>query len=287
MEIELTNISYSYEKDSPFEKEALRNISLSIKSGTYTAIVGHTGSGKSTLLQHLNGLLLPTSGKLNIGEVTIDSKTKKKHLKDLKRNVGYVFQNPEHQLFEETVEKEVLFGLLNFGYSKERALIKAHEALQLTGIDKNLYQRSPLELSGGQMRRVAIASIIAVEPKVLILDEPAAGLDFSGRKKIMDLFTTLHKEKNITIILVTHQMEDVAAYAEHVFVMKHGELIGQGTPQEVFYNEAILEQAQLDVPETVLFMKHFDEKFQLNTRYNSLSIESAVNYITHALKDKE
>jgi energy-coupling factor transport system ATP-binding protein len=287
MDIEVKNLSYKYDKNSPFEREAIKDISLTIERGTFTAIIGHTGSGKSTLLQHFNGLLLPTFGEVRIGEVTIHRKSKEKNIKHLRKDIGFVFQNPEHQLFEETVEKEVLFGLMNFGYDEATAIQKAHQALKLVGIEQALYKRSPFQLSGGQMKRVAIASVLALQPKVLILDEPGAGLDFQGRQQLMDLFSFLNKEKNMTIILVTHNMNDVSNYAEKMFVLSNGKLVVTGSPQEVFHDEGIVAKHKLKVPETVHFMNMFEEKFKENKSFQGLSLEDAAMHIFNCLQHKE
>jgi energy-coupling factor transport system ATP-binding protein len=287
MQIDIKNLSYTYNENSPFEKKALQNISLTIEKGSYVAIVGQTGSGKSTLVQHINGLLLPTEGSVKVGTITLDSKVKKKVIQSLRRKVGYVFQNPEQQLFEETVEKEVLFGLHNFGFSKREAKRRAHEALKLLGINESLFQTSPFHLSGGQMRRVAIASILALQPDVLILDEPTAGIDPNGQKELMDLFSTYNKEKQTTIILVTHQMEDVANYADKVVVMQNGELIIVDHPQAIFHNEQLINDVQLDVPETISFMKKYEERTQVNLKFQGLTMEDAADFIQSAISCKE
>lgn len=194
---------------TPFERLALYDINASIKEGSYVAVIGHTGSGKSTLLQHLNGLLKPTKGQISLGDTVILAGKKNKELKKLRKKVGIVFQFPEHQLFEETVLKDISFGPMNFGVKKEDAEQKAREMPQLVGLSEELLDRSPFELSGGQMRRVAIAGVLAMDPEVLVLDEPTAGLDPRGRKEIMDMFYELHQRGNLTTILVTHSMEDL------------------------------------------------------------------------------
>ncbi|OZM55932.1 energy-coupling factor transporter ATPase [Lottiidibacillus patelloidae] len=287
MQININNISHIYEQNSPFERKALHNVSVNIEKGQYVAVVGQTGSGKSTLVQHINGLLLPSEGSIQVGDFILTSKTKKRKLKPLREKVGYVFQNPEQQLFEETVEKEVLFGLLNFGYTMNLAKKRAHEALALVGIKKEFFQVSPFHLSGGQMRRVAIASILALKPEVLILDEPTAGLDSTGRKEVMELFAKLNKEKQTTIILVTHQMEDVAKFAEKVFVMQDGKLIAAESPQNLFYNDKFIANAHLDIPETISFMKKFDERTNRKMQFKGLTIEEAANYIQRVSLNKE
>ena len=237
MDISLQQVGYLYGKDSPFEKRALRGVDATIHSGSYTAIIGHTGSGKSTLLMHLNGLIKPSEGVVKIGDATITAGTKTKGLKEVRRHVGIVFQFPEHQLFEETVEKDIMFGPMNFGVDEEEARRRAHELITLLGLPEDVAQKSPFDLSGGQMRRVAIAGVLAFKPSVLVLDEPTAGLDPRGRKEIMELFNFLHKQENLTTILVTHSMEDAARYADNILVMHDGTSVMTGTPEEIFSDE--------------------------------------------------
>ena len=193
MDISLQQVGYLYGKDSPFEKRALHGVDATIHSGSYTAIIGHTGSGKSTLLMHLNGLIKPSEGVVKIGDATITAGTKTKGLKEVRRHVGIVFQFPEHQLFEETVEKDIMFGPMNFGVDEEEARRRAHELIALLGLPEDVANESPFDLSGGQMRRVAIAGVLAFKPSILVLDEPTAGLDPRGRKEIMELFHLLHE----------------------------------------------------------------------------------------------
>ena len=209
MDIRFKQVDFTYQPNTPFEQRALFDINLTIQDGSYTAIVGHTGSGKSTLLQHLNALVKPTKGQVTIGERVITPETDNKNLKPIRKKVGIVFQFPEAQLFEETVERDIAFGPKNFGVSDEEAKKLAKKMLDLVGLDEKYLQHSPFELSGGQMRRVAIAGVLAMEPEVLVLDEPTAGLDPKGRKEMMEMFSRLHKEHNMTIVLVTHLMDDV------------------------------------------------------------------------------
>lgn len=253
MSIKIEKLSYTYQPETPFEHQALKEISFEIKSGSYTAIVGHTGSGKSTLLQHLNGLLKPTQGTLTVNGKKIDSTTQNKQLNALRQEVGFVFQFPEAQLFEETVLKDIAFAPQNFGKTQEEAIEIAKQKAKMVGIGSDLWEKSPFELSGGQMRRVAIAGILAMSPKVLILDEPTAGLDPKGRKEMMEMFWRLHQEENLTIILVTHQMNDVANYADHVVVLEHGQVIADTTPDELFSQPTWLEQHHLNLPQTTAF----------------------------------
>ncbi|KRM78794.1 ABC transporter family protein [Lapidilactobacillus dextrinicus DSM 20335] len=250
MDITFKNVNYTYQANSPLATVGLKNINLEFRSGTYTAIIGQTGSGKSTLLQHLNALLRPTSGEVVVGSQVVTPTTKNKELYDLRRKVGLVFQFPESQLFEETVLKDVAFAPKNFGKSEDEANQIAKEALRLVGIDESLENKMPFDLSGGQMRRVAIAGVLAMEPEVLVLDEPTAGLDPLGRQQIMDLFLSIHQKRHLTTILVTHQMDDVVNYADDVAVLEHGEVIKFGTPQEVFADLQWLNEHNLELPST-------------------------------------
>ncbi|GAB2480515.1 energy-coupling factor ABC transporter ATP-binding protein [Alkalibacterium psychrotolerans] len=262
MDIRFEEVGYTYQKGTPFQSKALHDINLSIKHGSFTALVGHTGSGKSTVLQHLNALKKPTSGQVTIGDRVITHFSEDKGLKSLRKKVGIVFQFPEAQLFEETVAKDIAFGPKNFGVSEEDALAKAKELLPLVGLDESFMERSPFDLSGGQMRRVAIAGVLALEPEVLVLDEPTAGLDPQGRKEIMDMFYGLYKNQGLTIILVTHQMDDVATYADHMIVLEQGTVMKEGHPREIFKEAGWLASMQLGVPSTVRFAHELEEKFQ-------------------------
>jgi len=247
-DITFEQVNYWYQAGTPFAVQALKNIDLQITPGSFTAVIGQTGSGKSTLIQHLNALLKPSSGTVKIGDRVINNETKNKHLKPLRKKVGIVFQFPENQLFEETVLKDIAFGPQNFGISETDALVLAKRMAGEVGLDEALLKRSPFDLSGGQMRRAAIAGLLALEPEVLVLDEPTAGLDPRGRLEIMQLVTRLRQEQNLTIVLITHQMDDVANYANQVVVMGHGELIKQGTPREIFSDPKWLENHQLGLP---------------------------------------
>ena len=245
--IKFENVFFTYSPKTPYRYEALRGINLEIKDKSFTCIVGKTGCGKSTLIQELNGLLLPTEGKVTIDEYIVSSKRKErtKHLKDLRKHVGVVFQFSEYQLFEETVEKDVSFGPLNFKVPKEEALKRAHEALKLVGIKEEYYTKSPFELSGGEKRRVSIAGILALQPDILVLDEPTAGLDPVGTKEMLSLFKSLN-EKSTTIILVTHDMNIVFEYASDVIVMDDGHIIKQSSPSELFLEN--VEEYSLETP---------------------------------------
>ena len=259
MGIILDNVSYTYQEGTPFASAALSDVSLSIEDGSYTAIIGHTGSGKSTILQLLNGLLVPTEGSVRVFDTLITSTSVNKQIRQIRKQVGLVFQFAENQIFEETVLKDVAFGPQNFGVSVEEAEAIAREKLALVGIDESLFERSPFELSGGQMRRVAIAGILAVEPSILVLDEPTAGLDPIGRKELMSLFKKLHQD-GITIVLVTHLMDDVAEFADQVYVMEKGKLIKSGKPSLVFQNVEFMEEIQLGVPKITRFAQRLAER---------------------------
>ena len=259
MELSLKNVSYTYQAGTPFERQALFDVSLSIKEKSYTAIIGHTGSGKSTLMQLLNGLNLPTEGEVIVGDTHITSMSKNKDIKSVRQKVGLVFQFPESQLFEETVLKDVAFGPQNFGVPKEKAEDLARQKLELVGISPDLHDKNPFDLSGGQMRRVAIAGILAMEPKVLVLDEPPAGLDPKGRLELMTLFHDLH-QKGQTIILVTHVMDDVANYADTVYALEAGKILLAGSPCDVFQQVDFLEEKQLGVPKITKFSQALVKK---------------------------
>ncbi|MBK4779268.1 energy-coupling factor transporter ATPase [Streptococcus lactarius] len=259
MGISLKNVYYTYQEGSPFEGQALSDISLEIKDGSYTAFVGHTGSGKSTLLQLLNGLLCPTQGEIQFDDFVLDRESDQKKMKHLRKKVGLVFQFPESQLFAETVLADVAFGPQNFGVSRERAEEIAKDKLAVVGLNDAIYNKSPFELSGGQMRRVAIAGILAIEPEILVLDEPTAGLDPVGRKELMALFETLHKN-GMTIVLVTHTMDDVANFADTVYVLKGGNLVLEGSPSSVFQEVEYLQKIQLGVPKITNFALQLQQK---------------------------
>lgn len=259
MGIALQQVSYTYQEGTPFEGRALFGVDLEITDGSYTALIGHTGSGKSTILQLLNGLHVPTSGRVVIEQTVIEAGKANKELKQVRKRVGLVFQFPESQLFDETVLKDVAFGPQNFGVSKEEAEKLAQEKLELVGIGSDLHNRSPFELSGGQMRRVAIAGILAMEPSVLVLDEPTAGLDPAGRKELMNLFKELHQQ-GMTIVLVTHVMDDVADFADFVYVLDKGKVALSGKPNQVFQEVDFLESIQLGVPKITKFAANLERK---------------------------
>lgn len=259
MGINLQKVSYTYQAGTPFEGHALFDVDLRIEDGSYTALIGHTGSGKSTILQLLNGLIKPTKGRVEIDDFVITADSVDKDIKQVRKKVGLVFQFAESQVFDETVLKDVAFGPQNFGVSQEEAERIAKEKLAIVGISEDLFERSPFELSGGQMRRVAIAGILAMEPKVLVLDEPTAGLDPAGRRELMKMFKGLH-QSGMTIVLVTHLMDDVADFADYVYVLEKGRLVKSGQPQLVFQEIDFMEDVQLGVPKVTKFAYGLQEK---------------------------
>ncbi len=248
MAIKLEKIGYTYAPNSPFSYTALKNINTVIPEGKITAVIGATGSGKSTMVQHFNGLLTPTEGTLTIYDHVIEANVKPKGLKKLRQKVGLVFQFPEMQLFDDTIYKDVSFGPINFGMSETEIKAFVEEALNLVGIDKKLWERSPLNLSGGQKRRVAIAGVLATNPELIVLDEPTAGLDPQGAKDMMHLFKDLNQKHSKTIIMVTHDMEHVLDYCDHVVVLDKAEIIYEGNTQSFFENTALLNELDIVKP---------------------------------------
>lgn len=280
MSLILDKINYYYGKGTAFESAALKNISLSIPDGEFIGIIGHTGSGKSTLIQHMNGLIKADSGNIYYNGKDIYDKDFK--MTDLRRKVGLVFQYPEHQLFEATVIKDVLFGPINMGQDKLKAELAAYGALKAVGIGDDLIDASPFELSGGQKRRVAIAGVLAMSPEILILDEPTAGLDPAGRTELLNLLRDIHKNKGITVILVSHSMEDVAEYAERIIVIDEGEIKYDDEPRKVFAHAEELRKMGLEIPQcTELVGKLADAG--LNVDRSCLTVEEAVNSIISAI----
>lgn len=253
MSIKIENLTHVYMANGPFEKKALDNVNLDIKDGEFIALIGHTGSGKSTLIQHMNGLLEATSGKIIVDGEDITQKGVK--LSDVRKKVGLVFQYPEYQLFEETIAKDIAYGPTNLGLDEEEIHKRVKKSMEMVGLDYEVYKdKSPFDLSGGQKRRVAIAGVIAMEPKTLILDEPTAGLDPKGRDDILEQIQLLHSKYNMTIILVSHSMEDVAKIAQRVIVMNKGKVALEGTPAEVFKHVKELEEIGLGVPQVTYLM---------------------------------
>lgn len=287
MDIKLQQVSYAYAKGTPFEKYALFDVNITITSGTYLAIIGHTGSGKSTILQHFNGLLKPSTGQVHIGDRIIEAGRKAKELKPIRQKVGIVFQFPEHQLFEETVLKDIMFGPMNFGVSEEEAERRARELIQLVGLPEDVLEKSPFDLSGGQMRRVAIAGVLAMEPEVIVLDEPTAGLDPRGQKEIMDMFYSLHKERGLTTILVTHSMEDAARYADEMVIMHEGYSVMTGTPRELFSDTEALKQYRLELPRIAKFQRRIEKMLSIKLPKVCLTEEELAAEIARIVKERE
>lgn len=281
MSIKLEHLNYVYSAGTAYEKHALKDINLEIPHGEFVGIIGHTGSGKSTLIQHLNGLIKATSGALYYNGENIYKEGY--NMRELRNQVGLVFQYPEHQLFEVDVKTDVCFGPKNQGLSKEECKERALEALKLTGLKEKYYTSSPFELSGGQKRRVAIAGVLAMKPKVLVLDEPTAGLDPKGRDDILDQIAYLHKETDMTVILVSHSMEDIARYADRIIVMNKGEVMYNDEPAKVFAHYKELEKVGLAAPQVTYIMHDLKEKgFSVNTEVTT--VEEAVTEIMAALE---
>lgn len=276
MGISFQQVGYQYPTLTT-KKWAIKDINVTIESTQeFVAVVGHTGSGKSTLVQHMNALLLATTGSVSVfGHPA----AKGKPLTPIRKKVGMVFQFPEYQLFEETVEKDIMFGPLNFGQSKEKAKELAHQMISIVGLDEELLFRSPFSLSGGQMRRVAIAGILAMEPNILILDEPTVGLDPAGQKSMMDLFRTLTEDYGKTIIIVTHDMNVVAEYTSRVLVMNQGSMAFDGSPEDLFSNQELLDECNLDIPSISRLVKDVSTAFGYSMEETPLSINEAVTFI--------
>lgn len=283
MPIIIKDLYYTYQKGTPYETHALKGISLDINEGEFVGLIGHTGSGKSTLVQHLNGLVLPSSGIVQVDDlITSDKKIK---MRDVRKKVGLVFQYPEHQLFEETVEKDVGYGPENLGFPEKEKKKIVKEALEAVQLDyKSVKEKSPFNLSGGQKRRVAIAGIIAMKPKYLVLDEPTAGLDPKGREEILFQIKKLHKELGITIVLVSHSMEDVARFADKLVVMHKGQIEMMGKPSEVFRNRDRLKQIGLGVPVVTELFYQLEERRGISLNKNIFTVEDAIPELKKALQ---
>ena len=284
MSLILDKINYVYSEGTAYQIQALKDVNLEIRDGQFIGVIGHTGSGKSTLIQHLNGLVKATSGTIYFnGQDIYDEDF---DLRELRNRVGLVFQYPEHQLFETTIFDDVCFGPKNQGLSKEEAGLRAFEALRSVGLPEELYYQSPFDLSGGQKRRVAIAGVLAMKPEVLILDEPTAGLDPAGRDEILDLIARMHKEKGITVILVSHSMDDVAKYVERIIVMNHGQVMFDNTPCEVFKHYKELEQIGLAAPQVTYLMHELKEK-GLNVNMEATTVAEARESLLEVLLGRE
>jgi len=265
MQISLKGISYTYNYKTPYAREVLKDINLKIDEGSYTVIVGKTGSGKSTLIEHINGLLLPTKGEVAVDNILITNPQSKKErrelakkLKILRQDVAVLFQFSEQQLFETSVLKDIIFAPLNYGVAEEKAILKAKELIKLVGLDESYLDKSPFELSGGEMRKVALCGVLALEPKVLILDEPTVALDYQSREEIMAMVKRLKEEFDMTIVLVTHNMDYVLEYADKVFVLKNGEISFEGKVEDLFLNEQVLKENSLELPEVLKFYKKLE-----------------------------
>lgn len=281
MSIKIENLTYVYMPKTPFEKKALDNVNLEIEDGEFLAVIGHTGSGKSTLIQHLNGLLKPASGKIYVDGTDITDKDTK--LVDIRKKVGLVFQYPEYQLFEETIAKDIAYGPSNLELNEDEILRRVKKSMEMVGLNYEEYKDiSPFELSGGQKRRVAIAGVIAMEPKVLILDEPTAGLDPAGRDDILEQIKLLHEKYNMTIILVSHSMEDVGKLAEKIIVMNDGYIELQGKPKEVFKEIDTLEKIGLAVPQVTYLMRELKKK-GFNVSEDIFTVEKAKSELLNIL----
>ena len=266
MQISFKNVSYTYNYKTPYAREVLKDINLNIEEESYTVIVGKTGSGKSTLIEHINGLLLPTHGEVLVNNVLITNPKNKrekrelaKTLKTLRKDVAVLFQFSEQQLFETSVLKDIIFAPLNYGISEERAISKAKELIKLVGLDESYLDKSPFELSGGEMRKVALCGVLAIEPKVLILDEPTVALDYKSREEIMTMVKKLKDELNMTIVLISHNMNYVLEYADKVFVLKNGKINFEGTVEELFADEKLLKENSLEQPELLKFYNNLQE----------------------------
>jgi energy-coupling factor transport system ATP-binding protein len=281
--IKVKNLTHVYMKDTPFETKAIEDINLEIEEGEFFGLIGHTGSGKSTLIQHFNGLLKPTEGRVIIDGVDI-SKAKGEELKKIRSRVGLIFQYPEHQLFEETVYKDVAFGPTNMGLPPEEVDERVKEALHMVGIDfETVKDRSPFELSGGQMRRVAIAGVLAMKPKVLVLDEPTAGMDPKGRNEILERIKSLQRDLNLTIILVSHNMEDIAKLVDRIGVMYKGRLVLAGPPKYIFQQADTLKKLGLGVPQVTELMIQLKAKGR-NVKTDIFTVKEAERELEKILR---
>ena len=270
MSITFEKVSHVYGEGTPFSFLALKEVTAEIKEGSMTAIIGHTGSGKSTFVQHLNGLLLPTDGTVTVGEYIISAAQKPEVMKPLRKKCGLVFQFPEYQLFEETIEKDIIFGPINFGIDENTAKQNAKKALKAVGLDESYLERSPFDLSGGQKRRVAIAGILVMEPEILVLDEPTAGLDPQGAKEMMSLFKNLNQQ-GTTILLVTHDMNQVLEYCDEAIVMSEGQVVKSGTVQEIFSEPKYLDALSIELPILTQIIHQLNAQgFELDTAITNL-----------------
>jgi len=279
MSILVEDLTYIYLKGTPFQKIALENINIKIENGEFIGIIGHTGSGKSTLVQHFNGLLKPTEGKVIVNGID----TAAKNLKELRKQVGLVFQYPEHQLFEENVYKDIAFGLKNYNMESDVIDKKVNKAIEIVGLDKSILNKSPFELSGGQKRRVAIAGVLAMEPEIIILDEPTAGLDPNGRNEVFDFIQRLYRDYGVTVILVSHNMEEVTRLVKRVIVINKGRVEMDGSVKEIFKDTQKLENMDLSAPQITYLMKKLKEELPTLDE-NIYTIEDAKSELLKQLK---
>ena len=286
MSITFKEVEHTYSPNTPFAYYALKGIDLNIKQGSMTALIGHTGSGKSTLIQHINALLLPTKGQIKIEEFVVDATSKPTNLKELRKKAGLVFQFPEYQLFEETILKDIAFGPKNFSVSEQEAEKIAHKMIQVVGLDESYLEKSPFECSGGEKRRIAIAGILAMDPDILVFDEPTAGLDPKGAKDMMELFKRLNEEYHKTVILVSHDMEHVLNYCKRVIVMSHGEVIKDCAVKEFFRSSDLLKELNI-TPPSILVLKDLCKEKGIIIRDDVFTIEECVKDIVSGVKNHE
>ncbi len=281
MPIKIKNLHSVYNEGTVFEKKALENINIEINNGEFIGLIGHTGSGKSTLIQHLNSLIKPTEGEITIDGININEN--KKIIKENRQNVGLVFQYPEHQLFETTVYEDVAFGAKKMGMDKNEIDKNVRESLEIVGIGEELYEKSPFEISGGQKRKVALAGVLVMKPKILVLDEPTAGLDPKSRKAVLENIKEMQNKLKITIILVSHSMEDVAKYADRLIVMEKGKIVYFDKPKEIFKNEKRLEEIGLAIPKIKKLINRLNEKgYKIEEDFNN--IDELVNYLERKMR---
>lgn len=288
MPIKFKEVSYIYSPKTPYQYQALTDITVSIPDNKIVAIIGETGSGKSTLIQHINGLLIPTKGEVLIDDFLIKANKKKiRNIKEIRKQVGLVFQFPEYQLFQETVEKDIMFGPINFGEKKDKAREIARKYTKMVGLDENYLSRSPFDLSGGQKRRVAIAGILALQGKTLILDEPTAGLDPDGEKELLKLFAQLNQKENKTIILVTHNMNHVLEIADEIIVLHDTKILTQGDPISIFKNQGLIARTGIEPPKIYDFIYHLEAAGFDTSKITARSTEQLIDQLATILKNDE
>lgn len=276
MTIKFNQVSYVYQQSTPYQYKALKYIDTQFEQGKYYAIIGQTGSGKSTLIQHINGLLKPTTGSVSVDDTVITHKTKDKVIRPIRKKVGMVFQFPESQLFEDTVEREMVFGPKNFNMDIDQAKEYAHKLLMELGFQRDILSQSPFQMSGGQMRKIAIVSVLAMDPDIIIVDEPTAGLDPKSKRQVMNLFKHLQQKENKTIILISHDMNEVARYAEEVVVMKDGTIVEQCSPKILFKNRKCFEEWHITLPDVVKLQNDFEQKYNTTLKEIALTEEEFV-----------